>query len=118
MPHLHLETTADVVENADIPDILEALCAELCTNDSVESSKTRAYHTLRSVWYMGQGAPISFVHLTVSVLSGRDLSWRKQVGKGLMEVLRQRFEYSLGEKEVQITLDVREMEKETYLRVV
>ncbi len=116
MPHLILETTADLPENANIPDILLALGVELATFESVSSASIKAYHTLRSVWCMGDGAPPGFAHLTVAVLSGRTLEWRQDVGQRLHQVLSSHMTESLAADEVSVTVELREMVKETYFK--
>ncbi len=117
MPHLILETTADLPENANVPDILEALVARLASFETVESRTIKAYHTLRSVWSMGADAPAGFAHLSVEVLTGRPLAWRKQVTDAMAEVLREHFAVSLAAREVYATVELREMERDTYARV-
>lgn len=114
MPHIHLETTADLHENADVPDILEALVAELAKFDTVNPAKVKAYHTLRSVWVVGEGHPAGFAHCTVYILSGRPVEWRRQVGARLFEVLKEHLPLSREADEVGVTLEVREMDRETY----
>jgi len=114
MPHIHLETTADLPENANIPDILEALVAKLCTYETVQSKSVKAYHTLRSNWHMGEGAPDGFAHCTVAILTGRPLDLRKSISDGMYEELKTHFTMSLDNQEVAITLELREMEAETY----
>jgi len=117
MPHLILETTADLPENAHVPDILEALTLELAKFNTVKSASIKAYHTLRSVWFMGEGAPPGFAHVSVEVLNGRPLEWRKNVADSLLNVLREHFAESLANQEVYVTLELREMERETYVRI-
>ena len=116
MPHIHLETTADLPENADVPDILEALAATLSAQESVKPATVKAYHTLRSVWAVGEGAPEGFAHLTLGLLSGRSPELRRTISEAAMATLRERFAASLEAKEVALTLEVREMDASTYLR--
>src|SRR5262245_36197478 len=111
MPHIHLETTADLPENAHIPDILEALVAKLCTFDSIQAKSVKAYHTLRSNWCMGEGAPPGFAHCSVMIVTGRALELRQSISAGMYEELRSHFSMSLENDEVGITLELREMEK-------
>lgn len=115
MPHIILETTADLPENAQVPDILDALVLELGSYETVNSKSIKAYHTLRSVWCMGEGAPPGFAHCTVCVLTGRPLELRKRITEGIARVLRENFTESLEANEVSITVELREMEKETYI---
>ena len=114
MPHIILETTADLQENAFIPDILEALVKCLGRFDTVSPRAIKAYHTLRSVWCMGEGAAPGFAHCTVAVLHGRPLELRRAISDAMYKVLQQEFQESLAAKEVGVTLELREMDSETY----
>lgn len=114
MPHIHLETTADLPENANIPDILEALVRTLCTFDTIASESVKAYHLLRSNWAMGEGAPPGFAHCTVMLMSGRDLALRTKIADGMYAELKSHFTMSLSANEVAITLEIREADRETY----
>jgi len=115
MPHLHLETTADLNENGDVPDILEALVEALQGIESISGKGLRACHSLRSVWVMGEGAEPGFAHCTLSILTGRSPELRRMLAEAMMQVLRRSFVYSLEQNEIVITVEVREMERDTYL---
>lgn len=114
MPHIHLETTADLFENANIPDILESLVGRLCEFETIDPTSVKAYHLLRSNWHMGQGAPAGFAHCTVAIVTGRPEELRNRIADGMYAELRSHFSMSLENNEVGITLELREMEKETY----
>ena len=116
MPHIHLETTADLPENADVPDILEALVATIALQETVSAASIKAYHTLRSNWAMGEGAPEGFAHCTLMVLTGRSPELRRKMADATMATLREHFNMSLEASEVSLTLEVREMEAATYLK--
>lgn len=116
MPHIHLETTADLPENAHIPDILAALVDKLSTYETIQSASIKAYHLLRSNWQMGEGAPPGFCHCTVSILTGRSLGLRQMIASGMYAELKSHFEASLENQEVSITLELREMDAETYMK--
>jgi 5-carboxymethyl-2-hydroxymuconate isomerase len=114
MPHILLETTADLYENANIPDILEALVKRFCSFETIDSKSVKAYHGLRTNWCMGEGAPAGVAHCTVGLMSGRPLALRKKIADGMYEELRSHFGMSLENDEVSLTLEVREFESETY----
>jgi len=116
MPHIFLETTADLFENAHIPDILEALVAKLCEFETVNSKAVKAYHALRSNWHVGEGGPAGFAHCTVSLLSGRPDELKKRIAKEMFAELHSHFTMSLENNEVSLTLDLREYDAETYQR--
>jgi len=114
MPHIHLETTADLEENANVPDILEALTVKLGGLETMNSKAIKAYHTLRSVWYMGEGAPEGFAHCEIAILAGRPVELKQQIATAMMEVMREQFAESLSAGVVGLTLELREMDPATY----
>lgn len=116
VPHIHLETTADLQENADIPMILEALVKDLARYETISSPSIKAYHSLRHTWVIGEGGPAGFVHCTVSILSGRPLQLRQQISNGIATVLREQFHSALENGEAGLTVELREMDRETYIK--
>jgi len=119
MPHIHLETTSDVAENQDVQDILAKLVARLATFETVSSDSIKAYHSLRSTWEMGEGAPEGFAHCTVAIMAGRPESLRVAIADGIYAELKSCFSLSLTQDtdhsgSISLTLEVREMEKATY----
>lgn len=118
MPHIVLETTADLFENANIPDILEALVVRLSGFDTIDPKAIKAYHTLRSNWQMGAGAPPGFAHCAVGMVAGRPTSLRQEIARGMYAELRSQFQFSLEAGEVSLTLELREFDPETYQKMV
>jgi 5-carboxymethyl-2-hydroxymuconate isomerase len=114
MPHIHLETTSDLPENADVPDILEALVERLCLQESVSSASVKAYHSLRSVWAVGEGHAPGIAHCTVMLLEGRNRALRSRIADAMYETLLDHFSESLESNEVAVTLELREMNADTY----
>ncbi|MFI5385029.1 MAG: 5-carboxymethyl-2-hydroxymuconate Delta-isomerase [Fimbriimonadales bacterium] len=114
MPHIILETTADLFENAHIPDILEGLVDRLSGFESIDPQAVKAYHTLRSNWCMGRGAPAGFAHCTVGLLEGRSDELKQAISNGMYEELRSHFSTSLENNEVSLTLELREFDAQTY----
>jgi 5-carboxymethyl-2-hydroxymuconate isomerase len=116
MPHIHLETTADLEENSDVPDILDALVARLSALETVASENVKAYHTLRSNWKVGAGAPSGFAHCTVAILEGRPAELRRAIAEGMYEEMKAQFATSFEAGEAGLTLELREMAAETYMK--
>ncbi len=114
MPHIVLETTADLFENANIPDILEALVTRLSSFDTIASKDIKAYHTLRSNWCMGAGAPPGFAHVTVGIKSGRPVELRRLIADGMHQTLLDQLSLSVEHDDISVTLEVREFDSETY----
>lgn len=116
MPHIHVYTSADLVENVDIPDILRALVDELAAQESVEPKTIKAYHSLFHTWAMGEGAPSGFAHCSISLLSGRSAELRKRIAVAMESRFRACFETSIVAGEISPTLELREMDADTYRR--
>lgn len=118
MPHIALETSADVLENDRIPDILEGLVAELSECESVDPASIKAYHGLRGNWVMGAGAPRGFVHCEVRLLTGRSPELRAKIADRMLGRLRSHLSESLEAGEISVTVDVREMDSNTYRKTL
>jgi 5-carboxymethyl-2-hydroxymuconate isomerase len=114
MPHIHLLTSANLVENVDIPDVLQALASALCRQDTIDSRSVKAYHSLFHTWVMGSEAPSGFAHCRLELMKGRPLELRAKIADAMFHVLRQCFIASDSAKEASITLELREMDPETY----
>jgi 5-carboxymethyl-2-hydroxymuconate isomerase len=114
MPHIILETTADLFENAHIPDILEGLVSKLSEFDTVDSKAVKGYHTLRVNWCMGEGAPPGFAHCTVGMLAGRPDALKQKIAKEMFVEMKSHFSQSLESDEVSLTLELREFDRDTY----
>lgn len=117
MPHIHLLTSANLVENVDIPDILRELVVELSKHESIDSKAIKAYHSLFHTWAMGEGAPAGFAHCMLGLLQGRSEALRKAIADGMTDRIRECFKASLEAKEVSLTFELREMDAETYRKV-
>jgi 5-carboxymethyl-2-hydroxymuconate isomerase len=114
MALIHLETTSDLPENAHIPDILEALVAELSTHECIVASEVKAYHSLRSNWAVGSGHPDGIAHCTISVKAGSDRANLVKIANSISGILREHFGESLTAKEVGVTLELRETDAQLY----
>ena len=114
MPHISLETTSDVVENQDVVDILERLVARLSMFETIGPHAIKAYHGLRNTWLIGAGGPGGFVNCEVAILTGRPRELVNAIADGMYAELLECFPASRDSGEAGITLELREMDKETY----
>lgn len=114
MPHIHLMTSANLVENVDVPDILRSLVDALCKQDTVNPASVKAYHSLFNTWEMGEGAAQGFAHCQVSILTGRSKELKCSISDAMWAAMKQAFSESATHGDANITLEVREMDAETY----
>ena len=119
MPHLTLEYSAPVPISISIPEVLARLHAALEPLDlfAIEEIKSRAVpHALT---YVGRGAPESvFLHLTVAILSGRDLATRQRIADTCVASLQESLADLLRRHPCDVTVEIREMQRETYRKVM
>ena len=114
MPHICLQTTSDVVENQDIVDILERLVRKLETFETIKPPTIKAYHSLYPTWLIGAGGPNGFVHCEVAILTGRTADLKEKLADGMHTELLACFHASRDSGEAGITLEIREMDADTY----
>lgn len=114
MPHLHLRTSANLVENVDIDDVLVALVDELAKHETIRSKDIKAYHDLHTHHRMGVGAPAGFAHLTLSMKHGRPDDLITRIGEGLYGVMGRFFQESLATSEISLTLEIRQFPEQHY----
>ena len=119
MPHLVLEHS----DNLPGPFDHEALFADL--HDRLAATgqfklaqiKSRAVACPRS--FVAEGRPERvFVHLTVSILSGRDEVFRQELSASCLAVLRAGFGRAWEERPCDLTVEIREMERASYAKAM
>lgn len=116
MPHIHLQTSANVFENDRILVILESLVERLAGYETIDSASIKAYHTLRETWRMGKGAAAGFIHCEVAVLTGRSVALRELIAQGIVDTLYGCFAGSIETGLAKITVEIREMDRDTYIK--
>lgn len=114
MPHIELKTTADLAGRLDVPSLLRKLTERLSTFESVKPAAIKAYHVPIECWITGEGAPKGFAHCTVGILSGRPAELKLRMADGLVAVMREALAAEVQAGEASVTLELREMEAETY----
>ena len=112
MPHVIMEHSGDLSAKTNMHDVLKRLHAAVRASglfdpDAIKS-RSKAY---RHYLVGDRQAEGSFVHVTVSILSGRSTSQRQALGQAVLDVLEQTLA-GVGS----LTADIREMDKETYFK--
>ncbi|MBS1716050.1 MAG: hypothetical protein JST30_17115 [Armatimonadetes bacterium] len=112
MPHLQLELSEGLLSRVAVDDLLKSLADGLALRETVDPAAVKAYARVAAHWAMGQGAPESFVHLTVCVLEGRTPEWESETSDVLYGLLAA----GLGPvaATASVTLEFRRMERRTY----
>lgn len=114
MPHIHLRTSANLIENVDIVDVLETLVRTLSEFESIDSASVKAYHSLHTNWAMGEGARPGFAAVQVTLAEGRSPELLARISDALFDALREGFCASLEAHEVNITVEMRVFPRALY----
>lgn len=117
MPHIILEYS----ENIDLPGDKKELFGRIhqilntVAGIRLENCKSRAL--MHMDYCIGDGeSNNAFVHLDVRFMEGRTGAIKSRIGKALLELLKSRFTMDPEDKKVQITVEVRDIQKKEYFK--
>jgi 5-carboxymethyl-2-hydroxymuconate isomerase len=119
MPHIILEHSANIVEKSDFKGVLKRLHDTMMEFGvfSLNDIKSRVYAV--NNFYIADGSPNhAFVHLEVGILSGRNLEMREKLSEKMIGILKEEFQDSLHERHCIVSLELRELDRETYRKVI
>ena len=116
MPHLKLEYT----ENIDLPSSFEDLFSELhqglaeSGDIDINNCKSRAFKL--QDYLLSKNGKGPFVHLEVAILSGRAPDVITRIGDRLKSILVHHFVSTTGIDDLQVTIELREFNRNNYFK--
>jgi 5-carboxymethyl-2-hydroxymuconate isomerase len=117
MPQISLEYTSNInpkIPTAQVTTGLHRIVSEVLGVD-VENCKTRV--VVHGDFCVGTGGDSkSFVHAEVGILSGRPRETKSELGLKLVGYLQRCFSGSTRECDAQITVEIRDMDREAYFK--
>lgn len=117
MPHILLETSANLKAPPSHRTVFEDLHEAIRPMESVRVADLKSRAVRHENVYIGDGNPErSFVHLQVQLLTGRDQSVRHRLAKECMRILELHFGADVVGPLCQMSVEVREMERSTYVK--
>ncbi|MCW5945400.1 MAG: hypothetical protein KIT74_00020 [Fimbriimonadales bacterium] len=116
MPHIYLEASENLAECVNAQRILQELCSLLAIYETIDSASIKAYFHKREVWVTGEGATPGYVHCQLAILQGRSLEFRQLIVKEFASLLRRAFAQSIGNGLARVTVELREMDPQTYVK--
>jgi 5-carboxymethyl-2-hydroxymuconate isomerase len=119
MPHLVLEYSANVPDPPDLERVLERLHRAMTTAGPFDPANVKSRAVRRDCFRVAEGAPErSFVHLSAAVLAGREAETLRATASALLAVLQESFSRAHAEGRCDITVEIREMRRDLYLKAV
>jgi 5-carboxymethyl-2-hydroxymuconate isomerase len=117
MPHLVLEYSANVPDDPDFDLVLRRLHEAMTTVGPFDLSNVKSRAVRHERFRVADGAhDRAFVHLTVSVLAGREARVLRETGEAMLAVLRESFPRAGAERRCDVTVEIREMSPGLYFK--
>ena len=117
MPHFVLEYSDNILGHIDFRDFFKRLHSLLVQNGPFKLSDIKSRGVPLQQFYVAYGKESNaFIHLTLSILKGRDLSIRQALGEKILAFLKEEFADSCTELNCSVTTEIREMERDTYFK--
>lgn len=110
MPHIIVEHTKGVSKLVSEQEIARHVHMAVVESGIFDPSaiKTRT-HACDRIWWGEEAAEMDFIHVTVKILSGRDIAKRAGLSAAVFKVLQER-----AAPVPKLSVDIHEMDKETY----
>lgn len=119
MPQLVLEYSSNITQKIESRVLLGEIASIVSAagNIPIENFKSRLIR--REEYLVGDGGEKNaFVHLEAGIFSGRTLEAKRRIGEDCTEYLEEYFMPSADELSLQITVEIRDMEKEAYFKAI
>jgi 5-carboxymethyl-2-hydroxymuconate isomerase len=118
MPHCVLEYSGNVLEKRDFTSFFQGLHQLLVHSGLFGLSDIKSRVVCCREFRVGDGDPsLSFIHLSLYILSGRAREVRQALADRLLAFLKEEFAESCKPLNCEMTVDVREMDRETYRKL-
>lgn len=119
MPHCILETTANVLDDPDLPELFGQLHKILMDTGEFELADIKSRALRHEHFCIGDGAPDrAFVTLTVQMLSGRSDAFKAELTRRLAACLIAAFPRSRAELRCSLTVQIVDIHRPSYQRHV
>jgi len=117
MPHFVLEYSDNVTQRVDWNALFSGLHQAVAqAGASLQNCKSRAIR--HDTYYVADGRPgAAFVHLTVGVLAGRTDEEKAALTRRCLALLAEAFRPSLDSLDVQLSVELRDLHRESYQRL-
>lgn len=115
MPQLWLEYSSNITQPVLFEHLFSQLHQALARTAGVDVDACKSRAVQRTKYLVGEGRPDqAFVHLEVGLLAGRPPDQRREVAAACLEVLEGVYAPSMRALDLQITVELRDMDRESY----
>ena len=115
MPHVVLEYSGNVLEKVEFNDFFKKLHSLIIENGPFKLKNIKSRAVRRQNFYVANGNESNaFIHLTLSILTGRELKLKQTLGEKILSFLKQEFARSYEEMSCSISVEIKELDRDTY----
>jgi 5-carboxymethyl-2-hydroxymuconate isomerase len=118
MPHLELQYTSNIAQEINFSVLfaeLHRILAEV-GGINIENCKSRAIKL--DDYAIGSSEPDNaFVHVNLKFLVGRSEVLKQKIGQDILNALRDAYAPSIDEHNLQITVQIQDIQHETYFKI-
>ena len=112
MPHIKLEYTENVQWKNPIQDIFSKLQTVLIQHARVKPQNCKSRATELKVFFCtGKNHPGGFIHIEISLLSGRSETVKTKIGTECTQII---CEFLEDVTQAQVSVEIRDMDKNNY----
>ena len=113
MPHIRLEHTIEVSTNL-ASNLFKKIVHILTTSTTIQSTNCKSRAIKINNFHMGSNNHNNFIHLEIILLEGRSNEIKQKIGKEIIILLKDSFQQSSKNDDLQISVEIREMNKKHY----
>lgn len=117
MPHCIIEHSSNISERPSWQQVFADLHELMAHTGQFKKSDIKSRAICHEEFYVGNGHPAgSFVSLRIFIMSGRTSFFRKSLSQSAFAVLKKHFEQSLQKAGFSLTVQIQEMERDSYIK--
>jgi 5-carboxymethyl-2-hydroxymuconate isomerase len=118
MPHCILELSPQVPDKPNFSAFFAELHTVLAESGDIQLDQLKSRVRQAEHVFIGNGASDNkFVYLQISLLSGRPESLRRKWAEAAMDLLRKYFPKTIATPPISMTVEVREMDRATHVKL-
>ena len=117
MPQITLEYTDNIKSYIDYRKLFFQIHLFLEKTGGIDAKNCKSRIQILDQYFIDQGQDnCAFVHLELALYKGRSVELKKKFGAGLLDILHQFFETENSNVDLQLTVEIRDIVRETYFK--
>jgi len=117
MPQLTFQYTANIDRDVNFKNIFSTLHEILANTGGIKIDNCKSRAIKLDNYYIGRGeSNNAFIHLDVRFLAGRSVELKKEIGRQILDFLKDIYAPSMAKYNLQITVEIGDIAGEFYFK--